>query len=358
MGPRLLSFPYYDSNPYLTMLGVAPRAADWEIVQGVKTLAQLEKQAVRLGHGDVLHVHWTAPVLHRVTSPEEAWERAARFEDVLTSVRSRGGHVLWTVHNALAHDAEYLDVEIAVAKMLAGNADRIIQLNPATADEVVEHYQLREDKIVDLPHSSYLGVYPDEGNDARSRERVGVPPEVPTVGFIGLIRAYKGLDVLCRAVEIAEEAIPGLTFVVAGQVVPTGDLETVSEMLSAPNVVKSLDFVAATDYSDWMRSCDVVALPYRRILNSGSLLAAGTFERTCLVPADTSLARQFEGQQWVVSYEPEPDEATALAAAITEALHHQEARRAAAREFARSYTPYDMSRDYLRLLEMIGGEAA
>ena len=36
MPSTLLSFPYYRSNPYLTMLTVAPRAAAWDVVEGVQ----------------------------------------------------------------------------------------------------------------------------------------------------------------------------------------------------------------------------------------------------------------------------------------------------------------------------------
>ncbi|SDK85216.1 Glycosyltransferase involved in cell wall bisynthesis [Nocardioides sp. YR527] len=354
MPSTLLSFPYYRSNPYLTMLTVAPRAAGWDVVEGVQGLHRLEARAGHMGRGDVLHVHWTSPVTAGCESLEEAWANAARFEDVLSGLRDRGADVLWTVHNSIAHEADYVDVELAVAKALASYATRIIQLNPATVEETAAYYALPPDKVVDLPHSSYLGVYPDGGDDAASRERIGVPQGVPTVGFIGQIRAYKGLDVLCRAVEIAAEQVPDLTFVVAGKVVPAADVETVEEMLSAPNIVKRLGFVETADFSDWMRASDVVALPYRRILNSGSLLAAGTFGRTALIPEDTPVARQFADQPWVVTYAPEPDEPVALAAAILEALDGQESRHRAAHEFTRTYTPYDMSRDYLRLLDGLG----
>ncbi|MEI7058377.1 glycosyltransferase [Nocardioides sp. CCNWLW239] len=355
MPSTLLSFPHYALNPYLTMLTVAPRAAGWDVVDGVRALRGLELRAAHLGPGDVLHVHWTSPVTSGCQSAEEAWAKAARFEDVLTSARGRGADVLWTVHNSIAHEADYVDVEIAVAKALARHATRIIRLNPATIEETAAYYTLPPEKVVDLPHSSYLGIYPDGGDDAASRERIGVPQGVPTVGFIGQIRAYKGLDVLCRAVEIATRTVPDLTFVVAGKVVPAEDHETVEDMLSASNVVKRLEFVETADFSDWLRASDVVALPYRRILNSGSLLAAGTFGRTALIPEDTPIARQFAEQPWVVTYASEPDEPTALAAAIVEALEGQEERHRAANEFSRAYTPYDMSRDYLRLLEGLAG---
>ncbi|NYI76318.1 glycosyltransferase [Nocardioides panzhihuensis] len=355
MPSTLLSFPHYASNPYLTMLTVAPRAAGWDVVDGIRTLHRLELRAGHLASGDVLHVHWTSPVTSGCQNADEAWAKAARFEDVLTGVRSRGVDVIWTVHNSIAHEADYMDVELAVAKMLARHATRIIRLNPATIEETAAYYALPPEKVVELPHSSYLGVYPDGGDDVASRERIGVPQGVPTVGFIGQIRAYKGLDVLCRAVKIAARTVPDLTFVVAGKVVPAEDHQTVEAMLSSPNVVKRLEFVETADYSDWLRSSDVVALPYRRILNSGSLLAAGTFGRTALIPEGTPIARQFAEQPWVVTYAPEPDEPAALAAAILEALEGQEERRRAAHEYTRAYTPYDMSRDYLRLLEGLAG---
>lgn len=348
--PALLSFPDWGTNPYMFMLNLAPRAVGWQIIEGVRSLAGLEKQAATLGSGDVLHVQWTAPVTGGAASLDEALARVARFHDVLSSARSRGVEVLWTVHNAVGHDAAFPDAEVLIAKILIANATRIVQLNPDTVAETAEHYALPPEKMVSLPHSSYLGVYPDGRDDAASRARVGVPEGAPTVGFVGQIRGYKGLDVLCAAVAAAARDIDGLTLVLAGRIAPGEDEATIRAMLPE-RTVAAFGFVDDADFGDWMRASDVVALPYRRILNSGSLLAAATFDRTCVIPAGTPVARQYADQEWVVRYADSADEAAALTAGIVEAFDEREARSAAARAFARSYTPYDMSRAYLRLLE-------
>lgn len=356
--PALLSFPDWGTNPYMSMLNLAPRAVGWDVVGGVRSLDGLEQHAARLAAGDVLHIQWTAPVTGGAQSLDEALTRVARFHDVLSSARDRGVHVLWTVHNVIGHDAAFYDAEILIAKILIANATRIVQLNPDTVAETAEHYALPADKMVTLPHSSYLGVYPDGRDDAASRERTGVPATVPTVGFIGQIRAYKGFDVLCAAVSRAAESIDGLTLVVAGRIAPGEDEEAVRAMLPERHVA-SFGFVEDADYGDWLRASDVVALPYRRILNSGSLLAAATFDRACVIPGQSPVSRLFADQSWVVRYaDPTTgeDEAEALAAGIVEASGDTEERRRAAHAFARTYTPYDMSRDYLRLLESLAAD--
>lgn len=352
--PRtLLCFPYWYSNPYLTMLTVAPRAANWDVVGGVQTLDHLERRSADLIDGDVLHVHWTSPITKDARDADEAMERVHRFDALLADASGRGVSIVWTVHNMIAHDAAFEDAELAIAECLIARADAIVQLNPGTARATADAYTLPVDKLVTVPHSSYLGVYPDGRDDEGSRRRVGVPVGVPTVGFIGQVRAYKGLEVLCEAVRLAAKEIPDLTFVAAGKVHPD-EHEAVLEMLPEDRVVRHFDFVDNVDFADWLRSCDVVALPYRRVLNSGSLLAAATFERICVIPAETPVAETFGEEPWVVTYAERDNEAESLADAIVSAIDRADERRAAAHEFARSYTPYDMSRDYLRLLTSLG----
>ena len=81
-------------------------------------------------------------------------------------------------------------------------------------------------------------------------------------------------------------------------------------------------FIENDEMQLYLEAADIVVLPYREILNSGSAILALTFDRPVLLPAQgsmTELARE-TGSDWVLTYEGQLSAAIladALAAAKT-----------------------------------------
>ncbi|MCY7289875.1 MAG: hypothetical protein LH624_16950, partial [Cryobacterium sp.] len=71
---RIFVFPYWVDNPYLNMLYLASQAAGWEIRRG-STLKSLLLQMEEVSAGDIIHVHWTSPLVQRAVSLEDARTR-------------------------------------------------------------------------------------------------------------------------------------------------------------------------------------------------------------------------------------------------------------------------------------------
>lgn len=345
-----LVFPRWVSNPYLTMLYLAAEADGWDF-HGTTSLQGFEHHAENLLAGDVAHVHWTSPVLADCETDDEALACLERFRAVLAGLRSRGVHVLWTVHNELAHDARFPEVEKRIGQVLADHATVVVQLHEHTAAAVSASYRIPPDKLVTVRHSSYSGIYPDGWTTAEARAALGVPGDAYVVGFVGQIRPYKGVDVLCAAIEAAAERIPDLTLLLAGRVSPE-DAPLLEKMLptSVP-VVEHLEFVPDEKLGLWLRATDIMALPYQRILNSGSALLAASFGTPVVVPGPSTLSAVYEGEDWVRTYPADGDQAANLADALVEARTSTAAASVSAARFARAYTPWAMSRDFLAVLD-------
>lgn len=346
----LLAFPRWVANPYLTMLYLAAEADGWEL-RGTTSLQGFEQQAEALAAGDVAHVHWTSPVLAGCETEAEARVHLERFRDALADLRSRGVDVLWTVHNELAHDAAFPDVEKQIGQALADHATVVLQLHDQTLPAVRESYTIDPGRLVTLRHSSYAGIYPDGWTTEQARAELGVAPDAYAVGFIGQIRPYKGVDVLCAAVERAAERIPGLTLLLAGKV-SDDDAASLARMLptSVP-VVDHLGFVPDEELGLWLRAADIMALPYQRILNSGSALLAASFGTPVIIPGPSTLATVYDGEEWVRTYDADGDQVANLADALVAARTAATAGAAAARRFARSHTPWTMAREFLAVLD-------
>jgi glycosyltransferase involved in cell wall biosynthesis len=99
-----------------------------------------------------------------------------------------------------------------------------------------------------------------ERTPSDARRRLGLPART-TIGFVGRLAAYKGIDVLLASAPAVWEAHPDVTVLVAGATTGWDGLEGAIEGSGSPDRVE-----VRTDLSDEERdfalaACDVVALP-------------------------------------------------------------------------------------------------
>jgi glycosyltransferase involved in cell wall biosynthesis len=147
------------------------------------------------------------------------------------------------------------------------------------------------------------------------------PPRGTTLLFFGLLRDYKGLDVLIRALQ----RIPDARLVVAGDPLdPAEPLQRLAEERGVADRIEwRLRFVGEDEVAGLMAEAAVVVLPYRKLDSSGVLATAIGYRRPAVVSDVGSLGeivREF-GAGLVV---PPGDEA-ALAAACSSLLGDERA---------------------------------
>jgi len=348
--PTLLAFPAWRDNPYLNLLYLATRGAGWD-VQGTTSFDELVRRTRGLSAGDVLHVHWTSPICQAAPDEKTARERLDTFVATVRAARASGVRLVWTVHNKMAHEVTYRALEVELAQRLTELADTVIQLNAHTVEAVADEYTLPADRVVTLPHASYLGVYPDGLTQAQARARLDVPLTSPTIGFVGQIRPYKGITTLLGAAGVLGQEVEDLTLLLAGKTRDDVLPQVEAALPRGVRTVRHHDFVDDADLQVWFRAADVMVFPYERVLNSGSVLLSATMGRPCVLPREAHLVAELGDEPWVSFYRPGGDVVDNLARAIRGALRH--ARRTAhdALAFAHRYPPYAMSRDFLRILD-------
>jgi glycosyltransferase involved in cell wall biosynthesis len=139
------------------------------------------------------------------------------------------------------------------------------------------------------------------------------PPHGKTLLFFGLIREYKGLDVLLRALP----RIPEARLIVAGD-----QLDPI-EPQQRDRVEWRLRYIGEDEVAELMEQAALVVLPYRKLDSSGVLATAIGYRRPVVVSDVGSLGeivREFEAGLVV----PPGDEA-ALAAACSSLLGDERA---------------------------------
>jgi glycosyltransferase involved in cell wall biosynthesis len=110
---------------------------------------------------------------------------------------------------------------------------------------------------------------------AEARARLGLDGS-PTALLLGLIRPYKGLDLLAEAWPAVRARVPTARLLIAGEPYRCEELERLEQM---EGVEVRRGFIAEEDFDSWAAAPDVLVLPYRHGSHSGILhrgVAAGT----------------------------------------------------------------------------------
>jgi glycosyltransferase involved in cell wall biosynthesis len=108
----------------------------------------------------------------------------------------------------------------------------------------------------------------DRVDRAAARSRLGLGDERIALAF-GLIRPYKGLDLLAAAWPATHDLVPAARLYVVGA--GGSDVPALDRLRSLPGVVVRHGFVPEEDVDPWLASADVLVLPYDKGVHSGVL---------------------------------------------------------------------------------------
>jgi len=278
---RVFFWPDYSlSNAYQAALARA-FPPGWRVTSGT-----LEVALWQLGQGTgepvVFHLHWTTPVVGGAVPPLLGRANAEAFLLKLRHFVEAGGRLVWTVHNVLPHERGLEDIEASLCQGIADLAT-VVHLHSASAlERMAPHYTVPPEKVLVVPHPSYVGVYPDTIDRAGCRARLGLKPHQTLFLFLGQIRAYKGLEDLFAAFQSLVVTEPDAFLVVSGVTAQPGQAKDMA--MGIPQVTVREGFVPDETLQVLYKAADYAVLPYRDILTSGSALAAWSFGCPVIAP--------------------------------------------------------------------------
>jgi beta-1,4-mannosyltransferase len=287
----LAAFPWFVTNPYQALLygscrehGIAPV----RVVRDEQLDEVLELQ--RAGLPTVLHLHWLHPILQRAASAQDARTLADAFLLRLDAHRQSGGRIAWTVHNILPHEARFEAEETRLSAEVAARSDVIHVLVQRTPELVAPYFELPQDRLLHVPHMSYLGAYEDHVSRADARHDLGLLGDELVYLVLGAIRPYKGLPELLDAWATLPPDRPRRLVIAGAPSDEPGMDELIERAAIAPGVLLDARKIPAPEMQTFLRAADVAVLPYRQALNSGALMLALTFGLPAIVPAGSGLA--------------------------------------------------------------------
>lgn len=277
----LFFWPDYTlNNPYQRLMYAA--APGWMSV-APGSLRSAAQALERSGGPVLFHLHWTAPILGKDTTREEAEARMVAFLEELDAFRGAGGRLIWTVHNILSHECLHPDVEAALCAAIAARADLIHVHGARVAELVQPHYTLPPERTVVAAHGSYIGHYPATIDRPAARRQLGLPEAARVFLLFGQLRGYKGVSDLLDAFGPLRAERPDSHLVIAGK--PNASDTAIFERAAAmPGVMLALGEIPDEMVQLYLTAADAVVLPFTRVLTSGSLYLALSFGRPVVAP--------------------------------------------------------------------------
>lgn len=245
------------TNPYIVQLIEALRAnSDVEV-------ELFSFRRAIFGSYDVFHVHWPE-TLFTANSALKRWRRRILVLIFVCRLLLAHKPVVRTWHN-LERPSELGRFDTLLLDLMDRATTIRIALNPLST--------FPDDKpAVVIPHGHYRDWY-----------RTGVSSAVPgRVGYVGLIRRYKGVETLVSAFTSLDSAA---TLHIAGN--PSSpELSEHLRSLAGDDARISFDFrfLDDVDFTTAITASSLIVLPYHHMHNSGTALAALSLARPVLVP--------------------------------------------------------------------------
>ncbi len=300
----------------------APGRRAFKLVEHLTDMRRFRREV----DADIVHYQWlTVPALD---------------ERLLPALRPR----VMTAHYVLPpHPSRR---QLASTRRAFGAMDAVIAHSEHGARRLRELVGLDPSKVRVIHHGAfdYLTRMPEE--KPLPLELDGA--EAPVILFFGLLRPYKGLDILLDAFR----RIDGAELWIVGN--PRMEVEPLRRLAAeAKGRVRFLTrFVEDAEIPAIFRRADVVALPYRDAEHSGVLYTSLAFGKPLVLSAVGGFSEVAEqGAARLVPPEDPAALATALAELVGDAAAREELGEAAARAAAGSYSWDEAGRQTLALYE-------
>lgn len=178
-------------------------------------------------------------------------------------------------HNVLPHEEN--PVDRLLARAVLGWADRIVVQSEREKSRLLELLPAADVGIA--PHPVYDMWTEARISQAEARARLGLPTNLPLLLFFGIVRQYKGLDLLLEALPHIQEATGVVLLVIAGEF--WDERALYEQQMRGLGIEKSVRidsrYIPDEEVALYFSAADLLVAPYRSVTGSGVIQMAAGF---------------------------------------------------------------------------------
>lgn len=188
--------------------------------------------------------------------------------------------IIAIVHNAKPHEKRFGDT--ALTKYFTSACHGFVCLSKSVMDDLAE-YTPNPNKIF-VPHPVY-DIFGDKISKTEARKYLDLKENEKVILFFGIIRKYKGLELLLETMSDDRIKSLGIKLIVAGEFYEGKEayVNQVKSLKLQDNVILLDRFIPSDDVKYYFCSADLIVQPYIEATQSGVTQIAYNFERPMLV---------------------------------------------------------------------------
>jgi len=236
------------------------------------------------------------------------------------AIRRRGeSRLLFLCHNVLPHEPAFWNRWVTRRVLQAGDGFVVqSEREAARLRDLLPRRKYAAIRVV--PHPSYRALA--RGNTIGREEArllLELPEETKAILFFGLVRPYKGVDLLVEALPALRERAPVHLFIVGEWWMPKEPLVARIAALGLEDAVTIIDrYIPNEALAPYFRAADVAVFPYRHATGSGAVQLALGFGLP-IVASDVGGVRELADESKGHILVP-PEDAEALVQGLQRAL--------------------------------------
>jgi glycosyltransferase involved in cell wall biosynthesis len=196
---------------------------------------------------------------------------------VAKRLRKKGVKVVSVLHNVKPHEKRFGDRQLS--RYFLKQNDAFVVMSKAVRDDLLSFIPDAKYILHPFPIYSQFG---DRMDKIEARKRLKIPLDKKVLLFFGLIRDYKGLDLVIEAFnKLSDEYY----LVIAGE--SYGKFDAYQKQIDTNNnkerIVQHIKYIADDEVSCFISAADLNVLPYKTATQSAVVALAYQFDSPVLV---------------------------------------------------------------------------
>jgi glycosyltransferase involved in cell wall biosynthesis len=185
--------------------------------------------------------------------------------------------VISILDNVVPHEPRFFDTPLT--RYFLKGSTGCVTLCEAVSEDLLRIKPDATYTVIQHPLYSHFGKKKDRSEAER---KLGLKPGKKNILFFGLIRKYKGLDILLEAFGTLSD---DYQLIIAGE--PYGSFEPYQQIIDRipgkERIVAELKYIKDSEVSDYFSAADLAVLPYRSATQSGISSVSYHFEVPMIV---------------------------------------------------------------------------